>query len=164
LTLDTMQAASGNSLPVIFTTNLVQISSDSKSAEPICALEKSNFEIDTLEVPYGGKDARILSFSPTYASLMNAPASCSYLISIVPITDYLILEPQSQQFSAKPSPTKQNTWVKGIYTLRLRYMNDGNEIASKTFSFTIGKKESSVETSKFNKITRSIQGYPQAIL
>ncbi len=51
-----------------------------------------------------------------------------------------------------PSPAKQNTWASGIYSIRLRYLNQGNEIASKTFSVTIGGSVPLVGAEKFNKV------------
>jgi hypothetical protein len=129
--------------------SLTQFSSDSnQKAEAICGLDRSNFEIDTLEMPAGGKAARIMSASPTQASSVyaSAPVPCSYWISIIPITDYL--NPGS---TVNPSPGKQNTWVNGVYTLRLRYMNEGYETGSKTFSFTIGASASLIDAVKFKK-------------
>ncbi len=145
--IDTGQAASGNSNPVNLTVNVTQLSSGSSQAEAICGLERFNFEIYTLEVPPDGKAVRIMMVSPTHDNFMYAPAPCSYLISIIPITDYL-----GQGSPDKPSPGKQNTWKNGIYTLRLIYINDGYEIASKTFSFTIGAGTLLGQTAKFNNI------------
>jgi hypothetical protein len=142
------QAASGNSKPVNITANVTQFSSSSKTIESICGLGMSNFEIDSIEMPSGGKAARIMSVSPRHANFMYATAPCSYLISIIPITDYL-----NQGSPYKPSPAKQNTWVNGVYTLRLRYMNGGSEIASTTFSFTIGGDTSWIKDSQFNRVT-----------
>ncbi|HWQ18456.1 MAG TPA: hypothetical protein VN455_01675 [Methanotrichaceae archaeon] len=145
--IDIGQAASGNSMPVMLTANVTHFLSASKTTEAICGLEMFNFNIDTLEVPPGGKAARIMSVSPTYSSVMYAPASCSYLISIIPITDYL-----NSGSPNKPSPAKQNTWANGVYTLSLAYLDGGNEIASKTFSFTIGSSTSLADASKFNEV------------
>jgi len=145
--IDIGQAAPGNSMVVTLTANVTQFLSDSKTVEAICGLERFNFEIDVLDMPPGGKAARIMSVSPIYASVMYAPAHCSYLISLIPITDYL--NPGSPN---KPSPSKQNTWVNGVYTLRLIYIDGGNEIASKTFSFTIGSSTSLVEASRFKRV------------
>jgi len=151
-TIDTGQAASGNSKPVNLTVSVTQLFSDSnQTAEAICGLGRFNFEIDTLEVPTDGKAARIMSVSPTYANFVYAPAPCSYWISIIPITDYL-----NQGSPASPSPGKQNTWVNGVYTLSLRYMNEGYETVSKTFSFTIGASASLGEAAKFNKINSKL--------
>ena len=149
--IDTGDAASGNSKPVNLSMSLTQFSSDSnQTAEAICGLDGSNFEIDTLEMPPGGKAARIMSVSSTDANFVyaSAPVPCSYGISIIPITDYL-----NQGSPATPSLAKQNAWVSGIYTLRLRYMNEGNEMVSKTFSFTIGASASLVNAAKFTKTT-----------
>jgi hypothetical protein len=146
--IDTGLAALGNSRPVNITVNVTQIMDSPKSAEAICGLDRFNFEIDMLEVPPDGKDARIMSVSPTYASYMNPPAPCSYRISIIPITEYL-----NQGSPANPSPAKLNTWVNGVYILQLKYLNAGNEIASKTFSFTIGGNPSLGNTIELNKIS-----------
>lgn len=146
-TIDTGQAASGNSNSVNLTVNVTEFSSASNQAEAICGLSRFNFEIDMLEVPLDGKAARIMSVSPTHDNSIYAPAPCSYWISIIPITDYL-----NQGSPHKPSPAKQNTWKNGVYKLRLRYMNEGYEIASKTFSFTIGPSASLVGAAKLNKI------------
>lgn len=144
--IDTGQAASGNSNPVNLTVNVTQLSSGSdQTAEAICGLERFNFEIYTLEVPPGGKAVRIMMVSPAHDNFMYAP--CSYLVSIIPITDYL-----NQGSPDKPSPGKQNTWENGVYTLRLIYMNEGYEIAGKTFSFTIGAGTLLGQTAKFNDI------------
>jgi hypothetical protein len=145
--INTGQAASGNSKPVNLTVSATLFSDSNQTAEAICGLDRSNFEIDTLEVPPDGKAARIMSVTPTLTNFMYSPAPCSYWISIIPITDYL-----NQGSPANPSPGKQNTWVNGVYTLRLRYMNEGSEIAGKTFSFTIGSSASLSEAAKFNKI------------
>jgi hypothetical protein len=149
--IDTGDAASGNSKPVNLSMSVTQFSSDSNQiAEAICGLDRSNFEIDTLEMPPGGKAARIMSVSSTdaYFVYASAPVPCSYWISIIPTTDYL-----NQRSPADPSPAKQNTWVSGIYTLRLRYMNEGSEMVSKTFSFTIGTSASLVNAAKFTETT-----------
>lgn len=149
--IDTGAAASGNSKPVNLSMSLTQFSSASnQTAAAICGLDRSNFEIDTLEMPPGGKAARIMSVSSTDANFVyaSAPIPCSYWISIIPITDYL-----NQGSSANPSPAKQNAWVSGVYTLRLRYTNAGSEMASKTFSFTIGASASLVNAAKFTKTT-----------
>ena len=149
--IDTGAAASGNSKPVNLSMSLTQFSSASnQTAAAICGLDRSNFEIDTLEMPPGGKAARIMSVSSTDANFVYAsgPIPCSYWVSIIPITDYL-----NQGSSANPSPAKQNAWVSGIYTLRLRYTNAESEMASKTFSFTIGASASLVNAAKFTKTT-----------
>jgi len=144
--IDAGQAASGNSNPVNLTVNVTQFSGGSgQTAEAICGLDRFDFEIDTLEVPPGGEAVRIMSVSPTHDNSMYAP--CSYLISMIPITDYL-----NQGSPNKPSPGKQNTWINGAYTLRLMYMNEGYETASRTFSFTIGAGVSLGQTAKFNNI------------
>lgn len=145
--IDTGQAASGNSNPVNLTVNVTQFSSGSGQAEAICGLDRFDFEIDTLEVPPGGKAARIMSVSPTHDNFMYAPAPCSYLISIIPITDYL-----NQGSPDKPSPGKQNIWENGVYTLSLIYINEGYETASKAFSFTIGADTLLGQAAKFNNI------------
>lgn len=145
--IDIGQAASGNSNPVNLTVNVTEFSSDSNQAEAICGLDRFDFEIDTLGVPPDGKAVRIMSVSPTHANFMYAPAPCSYWISIIPVTDYL-----NQGSPNKPSPGKQNTWVNGVYTIRLRYMNEGYELASKTFSFTIGAGTLLGQAAKFNNI------------
>jgi len=146
--IDIGQAASGNSNPVNLTVNVTQLSSGSdQTAEAICGLERFNFEIYTLEVPPDGKAVRIMMVGPTHDNFMYAPAPCRYLISIIPITDYL-----NQGSTDKPSPGKQNTWENGVYTLRLIYINEGYEIASKTFSFTIGAGTLLGQTAKFNNI------------
>ncbi len=145
--IDTGQAASGNFNPVNLTVSVTQLSSDStQTAEAICGLDRFDFEIDTLEMPPNGKAARIMMISQTNANSMYAP--CNYLISIIPITDYL-----NQGSPAKPSPAKQNTWENGAYTLRLKYMKNGNEIASKTLSFTIGSSALFDGATKFDKTT-----------
>ena len=149
--IDTGEAASGNSKPVNLSMSVTQFSSGSnQTAAAICGLDRSNFEIDTLEMPPGGKAARIMSVSSTDANFVyaSAPIPCSYWISIIPITDYL-----NQGSPVNPSPGKQNTWVNGVYTLRLRYMNEGYETGSKTFSFTIGASASLGDLVKFKKTT-----------
>lgn len=149
VTIDTGVAASGNSKPVNISLSVTQLLGDaSQTAEAICGLDRSNFEIDTLEMPPGGKAARIMSVSSTDARSVYASASvpCSYQISIIPVTDYL-----NQRSPADPSPAKQNTWVNGIYTLRLRYLNEGSATVSKTFSFTIGTGASLVNAAKFTE-------------
>ena len=146
--IDTGKAASGNSMPVNLTVSVTQFFSDSnQAAEAICGLGRFNFEIDTLQVPPDGKAARIMSVSPTYDNFMYAPAPCSYWVSIIPITDYL-----NQGSPSNPAPGKQNTWVNGIYTISLRYMNEGSETVSKTFSFTIGANALLSEAEKINQI------------
>ena len=143
--IDIEQAAPGNSNPVNLTVSVIQSLGGIQTSEAICGLERNNYEIDTLEVPVGGKAARIMGVGPTQASYTNPPAPCGYWISIIPTTDYL--NPGSPS-----SPAKQNTWVSGTYSLRLRYLNQGNEIASKTFSITIGGGKSLVGAEKFNKV------------
>lgn len=145
--IDTGQAASGNFNPVNLTVSVTQLSSDfTQAAEAICGLDRFDFEVDTLEMPPDGKAARIMMVSPTDANSIYAP--CSYLVSIIPITDYL-----NRGSPAKPSPAKQNTWENGVYTLSLKYMKEGNEIANKTFSFTIGSGALLEGATKFDKTT-----------
>jgi hypothetical protein len=139
--IDIGQAASGNSKPVNLTVSVIQSLGGIQTSEAICGLERNNFEIDTLEAPSGGKAARIKSVSPTYASYTNPPGPCSYWISIFPTADYL-------NPGYPSSPAKQNNWVDGVYTIRLRYTNQGNEFAGKTFSVTIGGSASSVTAEK----------------
>ncbi|RQW81259.1 MAG: hypothetical protein EHM14_01780 [Methanothrix sp.] len=139
--IDIGQAASGNSKPVNLTVSVIQSLGGIQTSEAICGLERNNFEIDTLEAPSGGKAARIMSVSPTYAGYTNPTAPCSYWISIFPTADYL-------NPGYPSSPAKQNNWADGVYTIRLRYMNQGNEFAGKTFSVTIGGSASSVTAEK----------------
>lgn len=134
------QAAYGNFMPVNLTISVTQFLSDSKAVESVCGLERFDFEVDALEIPLNGKAARIMSVAPIYAP-------CSYLISIIPTTDYL-----NSGSPNRPSPAKQNTWVNGVYTLSLRYLKGGNEVASKTFSFTIGGSTTWIKESKFHKV------------
>jgi hypothetical protein len=101
--IDTGQAASGNSKPVNLTVSVTLFSDSNQTAEAICGLDRSNFEIDTLEVPPDGKAARIMSVSPTQANFMYSPAPCRYWISIIPITDYL-----NQGSPTSPSPGKDH--------------------------------------------------------
>lgn len=144
--IDTREAASGNSMPVSLTVSATLFSDSNQTEEAICGLDRSNFEIDTLEVPPGGKAARIMSVSPAHANFMSS-TPCSYWISIIPVADYL-----NQGSPTSTPPGKQNTWVNGVYTLRLRYMIGGSENAGKTFSFTIGAGASLNEAAKFNNI------------
>ena len=139
--IDIGQAASGNSRPVNLTVSVIQSLGGIQMSEAICGLERNNFEIETLEVPPGGKDVRIMSVGSTYAGYTNPPAPCSYQISIFPTAEYL-------NPGYPSSPAKQNNWVNGVYTVRLRYLNQGNEFAGKTFSITIGGSASSVAAEK----------------
>jgi hypothetical protein len=145
--IDTGQAASGNNNPVNLTVNVTQFSGDSNQAEAICGLDRFDFEIDTLEAPPDGKAVHIMMVSPTHDNFMYAPAPCSYSISLIPVTDYL-----NQGSPANPSPGKQNTWENGVYTLSLRYLNEGYETVSKTFSFTIGAGTLLGQAAKFNNL------------
>ena len=147
------QAANGNGMPVNITINATQFSNATKTKESICGLGMQNFEIETIEMPAGGKAARIMNVAPIHINFMYAPTPCRYLISIIPITEYL-----GQESPYKPTPSKQNTWVNGVYTLRLRYVCEGTEAASTTFSFTIGGDTSWVGASQFHRVTDSSSG------
>lgn len=143
--IDLGQAFSGNSKPVNLTVSVIQSLGGIQTSEAVCGLERNNFKIDTLEVPVGGKDARIMSVGPTYAIYTNPPGPCSYWISLIPTADYL--NPGSPS-----SPAKQNNWASGVYSIRLRYLNQGNEIAGKTFTITIGGNLPLVGAEKYNEV------------
>jgi hypothetical protein len=144
---DLGKAASGNSNPVNITVNVTELSSNSSISEAVCGLDRFNFEIDTLEVPPDGKALRIMMVNQENPNFMYAPAPCSYRTSIVPISDYL-----DQGSPNKPSPSRQNVWANGLYTFRLRYLNDGSETISDAFSFKIGPDGSLSQASRSSKI------------
>lgn len=146
-TIDMGKAAFGNSMPVNLTVSVMQSFSATQTAQAICGLTRFNFEIETLEVPMDGKAAKIMSVSPTYADAINPAAPCSYWISIIPITDYL-----DQGSPYNPAPAKQNTWANGVYSLSLRYIKEGSEMASKTFSFTVGANAAPSAAGRIDRI------------
>jgi hypothetical protein len=89
--------------------------------QDICGLDATNFNLETLTVPPGGPAIVIKNIYPTSSVAINQPVSCDYWLDMVP-TSY-----QGNQY----------TWLTGTYTLKLNYVVDGQQIASKTFSFRI---------------------------
>lgn len=89
--------------------------------QDICGLDGSNFNLETLTVPPGGPAIVIKNIYPTSAVAVNQPVSCNYWLDMVP-TSY-----QGSQY----------TWLTGTYTLKLNYAVNGQQIASKMFSFRV---------------------------
>jgi len=132
--VDVGQASSGNSRPVNITVNVTQGSDASFPRQSVCGLDRFDFQLDTIELPPNGYAARIMSVTPVQNNFMYAPAPCSYLISLIPVSDYL-----NQESPAKPSPAKPHSWTSGIYIFQLTWVKEGNEIARKSFSISIGE-------------------------
>jgi hypothetical protein len=46
---------------------------------------------------------------------------------------------KSNDYSFKtPAPCKQLTWIPGVYTVKLHYIKNGEELANRTINFSIG--------------------------
>jgi hypothetical protein len=110
-------ASPGNSEPVNVGVKVVS----SLTGQDICGLDATNFNLETLTVPPGGPAIIIKNIYPTSSVAINQPVSCNYWLDMVP-TSY-----QGNQY----------TWLTGTYTLKLNYIVDGQQIASKTFSFRV---------------------------
>lgn len=110
-------ALPGNSEPVNLGIRVVSGATN----QDICGLDESNFNLETLTVPPGGPAIVIKNIYPTSAVAVNQPVSCNYWLDMVP-TSY-----QGSQY----------TWLTGTYTLKLNYMANGKQLASKTFSFRV---------------------------
>jgi hypothetical protein len=110
-------ASQGNSEPV--NVGIKVISGVMK--QDVCGLDASNFNLETLTVPPGGPAIVIKNIYPTSSVAINQPVSCDYWLDMIP-TSY-----QGNQY----------TWLTGTYTLKLNYVADGQQLASKTFSFRV---------------------------
>ena len=110
-------ASPGNSEPVNVGVKVVS----SLTGQDICGLEATNFNLETLTVPPGGPAIVLKNIYPTSSVAINQPVSCDYWLDMVP-TSY-----QGNQY----------TWLTGTYTLKLNYVVDGQQLASKTFSFRV---------------------------
>jgi len=110
-------ASPGNSEPVNVGVKVVS----SLTGQDICGLDASNFNLETLTVPPGGPAIVIKNIYPTSSVAINQPVSCDYWLDMVP-TSY-----QGNQY----------IWLTGTYTLKLNYVADGQQLASKTFSFRV---------------------------
>ncbi|MDD2836145.1 MAG: hypothetical protein PHY05_08335 [Methanothrix sp.] len=110
-------ASPGNSEPVNVGVKVVS----GGMKQDICGLDASNFNLETLTVPPGGPAIVIKNIYPTSSVAINQPVSCDYWLDMVP-TSY-----QGNQY----------TWLTGTYTLKLNYVADGQQLASKTFSFRV---------------------------
>jgi hypothetical protein len=89
--------------------------------QDICGLDASNFNLETITVPPGGPAIVIKSIYPTSAVAANLPPSCNYWLEVAP-TSY-----QGNQY----------TWLTGTYTLKLNYVTNGQQAASKMLSFRV---------------------------
>jgi hypothetical protein len=110
-------ASQGNSEPVNVGVKVIS----SVTKQDICGLDASNFNLETLSVPPGGPAIVIKNIYPTSSVAINQPISCDYWLDMVP-TSY-----QGNQYA----------WLTGTYTLKLYYVANGQQIASKTFSFRV---------------------------
>lgn len=110
-------ASPGNSKPVSVSVNVTS----PVTKQDICGLNSSNFKIDTLNVPPYGPAVVIENVLPISSVAINQPMDCDYWLSIVP-TSY---------------QGKQYTWVTGTYTLKLSYIQKGQQLAETTFSFRV---------------------------
>lgn len=110
-------ASQGNSEPVNVGVKVVS----GLMKQDICGLKASNFDLETLTVPPGGPAIVLKNIYPTSSVAINQPVSCDYWLDMVP-TSY-----QGNQYA----------WLTGTYTLKLNYVANGQQLASKTFSFRV---------------------------
>ncbi|MCX6676661.1 MAG: hypothetical protein NTU95_01785 [Methanothrix sp.] len=110
-------ASPGNSEPVNVGVKVIS----GVTHQDICGLDASNFDMDTLAVPPGGPAIVIKNVYPISSVAINQPVSCDYWLYIVP-TSY-----QGNQY----------TWLTGTYTLKLYYVENGQQLANRTFSFRV---------------------------
>jgi hypothetical protein len=101
-------AAAGNNKPVNVSVNVTP----SATQQDICGLNATNFKIDTLGMPNA---PFIKNVYPISSYAINQPMHCDYWLSIVPALQ----------------------WTTGIYMLKLDYVQGGQQIVSRTFSFRI---------------------------
>jgi hypothetical protein len=106
-------ASSGNSKPVNISINITS----PVTQQDICGLNAANFMIDTLGIlPNAPSAYAIKGFFPISSVAINQPIHCDYMLSIVPTS---------------------SSWVTGIYTLKLNYIQGGQQLANRTFSFRV---------------------------
>ncbi|MFB3765003.1 MAG: hypothetical protein ACE14P_07110 [Methanotrichaceae archaeon] len=110
-------ASPGNSKPVNISVSVVSPATQ----KDICGLGASNFKIDTQMVPPYGAAVIIKDVFPISSIAVGQSPNCDYWISLVP-TSY---------------NGKQYTWITGTYTLKLYYIQNGQQLANKTFSFRV---------------------------
>jgi hypothetical protein len=110
-------ALPGNSEPVNVGIKVVS----GVTKQDICGLDATNFNLETLTVPPGGPAIVIKNIYPTSSIAINQPVSCDYWLDMVP-TSY-----QGKQYS----------WLTGTYTLKLYYVENGKQLANRTFSFRV---------------------------
>jgi hypothetical protein len=89
--------------------------------QDICGLDASNFNLETLTVPPGGPAIVINNIYPTSSVAVNQPVSCNYWLDMVPASYQGI----------------QYTWLTGTYMLKLNYVANGQQLASKMFNFRV---------------------------
>ena len=102
-------ASPGNNKPVTISVNVTS----SATQQDICGLNATNFKIDTLGLP--PNTPFIKDVFPISSVAINQPMHCDYWLSIVPTT----------------------SWMTGIYTLKLDYIQGGQQLANRTFSFRV---------------------------
>jgi hypothetical protein len=109
-----MGAAPGNSNKVIIDANVIQ------SGYFVCGLNSGNFILETLKTPPNGHDVVINSVGVSSTSTRGGH-SCNYSINVAPASN------QGGQY----------TWGNGTYNLKLDYIKDEQQLANKTFNFTV---------------------------
>jgi len=105
-------ASPGNSKPVNVSVNVTSPATQ----QDICGLNAANFKIDTPGMPPYAPAAFVIKDVFAISSVaINQPVHCDYWLSIVPTS----------------------SWVTGIYTLKLDYIQGGQQLANRTFSFRV---------------------------
>ncbi|MDD1751964.1 MAG: hypothetical protein LUQ38_02600 [Methanotrichaceae archaeon] len=130
-----MGVAPGNSNMMAIDVSVTQLGNS------ICGLNADNFILDTLKVPSNGQNVAIYSVGASSASRGGSHSSCNYSLN---------LAPASYQ-------GKQYTWVEGIYTFQLGYVKNGQQLANRTFNFTV--KEALSDLAAINKTPFSLTPY-----
>ena len=110
-----MSATPGNSKEAAIDATVTQ------SGYFFCGLNAGNFILETLKTPPNGHDVVINSVGVAYTSTKGGHSSCNYSINVAPASN------QGGQY----------TWGNGTYNLQLDYIKDGQQLANKTFNFTV---------------------------
>ena len=110
-----MGATPGNSNKAVIAVNVTKLQGY------ICGLDVNDFKIDTLKALFYNQKVAIYSVRASAASSGQPHSPCTYSMDVAPASN------QGGQY----------TWGKGTYNLQLDYIKDEQQLANKTFNFTV---------------------------
>lgn len=101
----------------------------------VCGLNMTNFRLGTIQVPPYGAEVVIHSVGAVVPPIGVESVPCNYTINMVPTTY------QGTQY----------TWVEGTYSVKLSFIRNGVEQASRTLNFTIGSDQAGINVFPINE-------------